>query len=68
MHANEALKKEIERKQMSVHESEHLNQVNEEGNGTDTEQQNSEKNHKKSLIKVKEAKHPFKGNLFDFSG
>lgn len=66
-HANEALKKEIERKQMSVHESERLDHVNEEGEGADTEQQNAKK-HKKSLMKEKQAKHPFKGNLFDFSG
>ena len=67
LHANEALKKEIEQKQMSVHESEHLDHVNEEGEGTDKEQQSAKK-HKKSLMKEKQAKHPFKGNLFDFSG
>ena len=67
LHANEALKKEIERKQMSVHESEHLDPVNEEENGADPEQQNA-KAHKKNLMKEKQAKHPFKGNLFDFSG
>lgn len=66
LHANEALKKEIERKQMSVQESEHLEHVNGDEEGTDL-QQNAKK-HKKSLIKEKPAKHPFKGNLFDFSG
>ena len=67
LHANEALKKDIERKQLSVHESEHLDHVNEEGEGADPEQQNAKKN-KRNLIKEKQAKHPFKGNLFDFSG
>ena len=66
LHANEALKKEIERKQTSVQESEHLEHINEKDEGTDPEQ--NAKKHKKSLMKEKQAKHPFKGNLFDFSG
>ena len=66
LHANEALKKEIERKQTSVQESEHLEHINEEDEGTDPEQ--NAKKHKKCLMKEKQAKHPFKGNLFDFSG
>lgn len=67
LHANEALKKEIERKQMSVNETEHLDHVKDDGEETDAEQQDSSQQ-KKKIIKEHQAKHPFKGNLIDFSG
>ncbi|WPK11928.1 RNA polymerase subunit sigma [Lysinibacillus louembei] len=67
MHANEALKKEIERKQKTVNDTENLDAVsdNKEGNNTaNAEQQNKKK---KEEEKVK-AHHPFKGNFIDYSG
>lgn len=70
INANEALKREIERKQTAVNESEDLDGVNEEerekGNGQQS-MLNDQKNNKKQSQKAK-AKHPFKGNFVDFSG
>ncbi len=69
INANEALKKEIERKQLSVNESENLDSINDEENRGQHEEQHGHTNEKKkTLMKEKPAKHPFKGNLFDFSG
>lgn len=70
VNANEALKKEIERKQLTVNESEDLDAINDEENREqqhDGEHASNGKNNK-TLIKEKPAKHPFKGNLFDYSG
>ena len=70
INANEALKREIERKQTAVNESEDLDGITEEerekGNGQQS-MMNDQKNNKKQPQKEK-AKHPFKGNLVDFSG
>lgn len=70
INANEALKKEIERKQLTVNKSEDLDAINDEENREQQQEgqhaRNNEKN--KTLIKEKPAKHPFKGNLFDYSG
>ena len=69
MNANEALKKEIERKQLSVNESENLDSINDEENREQHERQYArDDENKKNLIKETPAKHPFKGNLFDYSG
>lgn len=70
MHANEALNRELERKQLSVNETEHLNAVNDERqekasqNGEEPMQEN--KKNKEQLDQ--KVQHPFKGKLFDFSG
>ncbi|MEK5079676.1 RNA polymerase subunit sigma [Solibacillus sp. FSL W7-1436] len=70
MHANEALNRELERKQSTVNETEHLNAVNDEDqekasqNGQEPVQEN--KKNKEQLDQ--KVQHPFKGNLFDFSG
>lgn len=70
MHANEALKKELERKQLSVNETEEMDGIKNEDEG-DTSQENQsfidQENKKKQELEQK-AQHPFKGNLFDFSG
>ena len=70
INANEALKREIERKQTAVNESEDLDGITEEerekGNGQQS-MMNDQKNNKNQPQKEK-AKHPFKGNLVDFSG
>lgn len=69
MNANEALKKEIERKQTAVNESEELENINEDDghNPPDSPELMSQKK-KKNNSKAIPAKHPFKGNLFDYSG
>ena len=69
MNANEALKKENERKHLSVNESEDLDAINDEENRGQHEGQHARDNkNRKILMKEKPAKHPFKGNLFDYSG
>ena len=68
-HANEALKKDIERKQLAVNETDELDSVNEEGeqNASDQSQSMMKKN-QKNKKEEKPAQHPFKGNFFDYSG
>ena len=69
INANEALKKHIERKQLTVNESEQLDSIHDEEQHDQQEgQQASKKEKKKSVTKEIPAKHPFKGNLFDHSG
>jgi len=69
INANEALKKHIERKQLTVNESEQLDSIHDEEQHDQHEgQQASKKEKKKSVTKEIPAKHPFKGNLFDHSG
>ena len=69
INANEALKKHIERKQLTVNESEQLDSIHdEEQHDQHEDQQASKKEKKKSVTKEIPAKHPFKGNLFDHSG
>lgn len=70
INANEALKKEIERKQLAVNESENLDVVDDEEEGDTGNQQAmfSKQNKKKKAQKQPKAQHPFKGNLFDVNG
>ncbi|MFJ7696516.1 hypothetical protein [Lysinibacillus fusiformis] len=68
-HANEALKKEIERKQKIVNTSEGMDEISEDEDAggeylTDT----YKKKKKQQDQQEKQAKHPFKGNFVDFSG
>lgn len=67
LHANEALKREVERQQFSVLESEDLNAISDEEERAKQEQQ-EQQNKKKQAAKKEKAQHPFKGNFFDFSG
>jgi hypothetical protein len=68
LHANEALKKDIERKQLAVNESEEMTSVDEEGQQKNGHANNPfQEKHKKNM-EEKPAIHPFKGNLIDFSG
>ena len=69
INANEALKKHIERKQLTVNESEQLDSIHdEEQHKQHEEHPSSQKEKKKTLTKETPVKHPFKGNLFDHSG
>ena len=68
-HANEALKKELERKQNIVNTAEGMEEISEEEQAgveyIDGTRKKKKKNHEKS---EKKAQHPFKGNFVDFSG
>ena len=68
MHANEALKKEIERKQMAVNESEKMDNIEEDGQQNNDGQHSHQMKKNKKQINENPAIHPFKGNLIDFSG
>ncbi|WP_342559259.1 RNA polymerase subunit sigma [Metasolibacillus sp. FSL K6-0083] len=67
MHANEALKKELERKQKTVNDTENLDAISDEEshNESNAEQQKKKKQTKEEKEK---AHHPFKGNFIDYSG
>ncbi|MEC1179327.1 RNA polymerase subunit sigma [Metasolibacillus meyeri] len=68
MHANEALKKELERKQKAVNDTENLDAISDEEeseNGANAKKQNKKKQKEEEKVK---AHHPFKGNFIDYSG
>ena len=69
-HANEHLKLEIERKKLSVNESEEMDSISEdedERRAASEHSHNQQKKKNKQQLEQK-AQHPFKGNFFDFSG
>lgn len=69
--ANEALKKEIERKQLTVNNTEEIAEIADEEDDKKREGKGSHNNEKKERKKREEkveVKHPFKGNFIDFSG
>lgn len=69
LNANEALKKELVRKQLTVIDTEPTEQVNkDENNRNGNDQQTKQKHSKKDNKQTKEATHPFKGNFIDYSG
>lgn len=69
LNANEALKKEIERKQKTVNDTENTDAISDE-----EERERNEGNpsvlgkRKKKEQEQPKAQHPFKGNFIDFSG
>lgn len=69
LHANEQLKREIERKQFTVNDTEGMDAITEEeernGQGQQYTMQQKEKKEQQEKPK---AQHPFKGNFVDFSG
>lgn len=70
-HANEALKKDIERKQTAVNITERTDEITDdnESEGQYTNQDNNPKKKKNNAQnELKKAYHPFKGNFVDFSG
>ena len=66
--ANEALKKEIERKHKIVNTSEDMDEISEEEAGVEYIQGTHKKKKKSDEKPEKRAQHPFKGNFVDFSG
>ncbi len=65
--ANEALKKEIEKKQLTVMDTEKIDNITEDENSS-TSDQNMSKKEKQKKKNQEEVQHPFKGNFIDFSG
>ncbi|MEK4129039.1 RNA polymerase subunit sigma [Solibacillus sp. FSL W8-0474] len=68
MHANEALKREIERKQLSVNESDKMDALKDDDEHSENNQSQMQHDKKNKDQLEQKAQHPFKGNLFDFSG
>lgn len=71
-HANEALKREIQRKQTIVNVTERTDEIDEDDDGATGGEyfgsRHDEKNKNIDKSKQKNAQHPFKGNFVDFSG
>ncbi|MDD1501256.1 MULTISPECIES: RNA polymerase subunit sigma [Lysinibacillus] len=68
-HANDALKKEIERKQKVVNTSEGMDEISEdEEAGGEYIKGTRKKKNKDNEKRETQAQHPFKGNFVDFSG
>lgn len=69
LHANEALKKELERKQLAVNSTENVDAITDEdeqnGNGESQSPAGEKKNGEQEQPK---AQHPFKGNFIDYTG
>lgn len=68
MHANEALKREVERQQTIVNETDGLTMITEEEQRKREREQQEEQQRKKKQQLAKHVQHPFKGNFVDFSG
>ena len=69
LNANEALKKELERKQKIVNDTENTDAISdEEERNQNTENQSMLNKKKKKEPEQQNAQHPFKGNFIDFSG
>ncbi|SOB93150.1 hypothetical protein SAMN05880501_101612 [Ureibacillus xyleni] len=66
--ANEALKKDIEKKQLTVMDTEKTDQITDEENGNNSKDDGNGKKNKHSKEKEPQAQHPYKGNFIDFSG
>lgn len=66
--ANEALKKEIERKQKIVNTSEGMDEISEEEKAGTEYIHGTRKKKNSDEMPEKQAQHPFKGNFVDFSG
>lgn len=68
LHANEALKKDAERKQFIVSDTDETNNISDKEEGhTSSNEQFSQKKRKEALTENEKVNHPFKGNLIDFS-
>ena len=68
LHANEAAKRESERQQSVVLESEDVHGIKDDEEQSNENHQQHKKKKQQMSAKEKAAQHPFKGNLFDFSG
>lgn len=66
--ANEALKKEIERKQLAVVDTEKTDKISDREKNEQHNQHDMSKDKKQQQEKEQQAKHPYKGNIIDFSG
>ena len=66
--ANEALKREIERKKSSVNTSEETNEIHSEDDSSGEYSSDKKRKKQKDKNENKKTQHPFKGNFVDFSG
>lgn len=66
--ANEALKKQVERKQLQVSDTEKTEKITEREKNHHSNDGNHSNKKKQQNNLEKEAQHPFKGNFIDFSG
>ncbi|MBD8025745.1 RNA polymerase subunit sigma [Ureibacillus sp. Re31] len=66
--ANEALKKEIERKQLAVVDTDKTDKITDREKNEQDNQNDLPKKKKQQQEKEQQAKHPYKGNIIDFSG
>lgn len=66
--ANEALKKDTEKKQLTVMDTEKIDDITEDETNSNSNEQNMSNKQKKQKQQQTEAQHPFKGNFIDFSG
>lgn len=68
MHANDALKKDSERKQLTVKETDETDNIaNKDEGQASSNEQFSKKKRQQMLKEDKKVNHPFKGNLIDFT-
>ncbi|MDM5332751.1 RNA polymerase subunit sigma [Ureibacillus composti] len=68
LHANEALKKEVERKALTVNDTEKVDKVKDENQHHEHDEESSSNNKQRKSSKQSRAHHPFKGNIIDYSG
>ena len=68
MHASEQAKREFERNKTVVIETSHLGEIRDDDEREQSEQQGQNRKQQKQAADEMKAQHPFKGNLFDFSG
>ena len=68
VNANEALKKEIKRKQLAVLDTENTKQISDEEKHKQEHDRQQCKKKQQEKSQENKAQHPFKGNFIDFSG
>jgi len=69
LNAQEALKKETLKKQLTVHDTEPTEKLGkDERNSSGNKQHSNNEQARQKQDEIKEATHPFKGHFIDFSG
>ncbi len=68
LHANERLKRENERKQLTVNDSEGIESLKDEDQRNQQDPQTMQQKDKERKERESTPQHPFKGNFIDFSG
>lgn len=68
LNANESLKKEMLKKQLTVNDTESTEKLGKDERNSSGNQQSSQDQMRKKKDQTKDATHPFKGHFIDFSG